>query len=165
MSSAQLKIVVPIAFVIVAVLLATQNSGVKKTYLTQGGPSAEQIKAAAAAQTAMDGTLNARADSVMSTLLAYDGQRRNYQTSILKIKTDAGVTKYQTDAATKLGMEGLKSTERMTNKALEVEQQTTNKQIEAADKMNQRDNETQQQNGVLNFFGNLIGGFFRLILP
>lgn len=137
--------------IVAALVIGTKSTG--PTYAVASGPTAADIKARAEGQATFDAALNAGRADVLDAVTGYAKTKLDYSTSITKIRTDADVSKYQTDAGVKLGLEGLASAERNTA--------TT---TAAGERNNQRDNQTAQQNGILGFFGNLFGAVIGLFV-
>lgn len=144
---------------LVAVLIGGKGSGA--TYAVAGGPTAADIKARADAQAVTDRGLSDQRGAILNGILGYDKQKKEFQTATLKLRTDASTTRYQTDAAVRLGLAGIDSQ----NRAIDSAQVLGLKRTEADVQVAQGQQAVESQNGILNFFGNLISGIFGLFMP
>lgn len=151
-------VIVGVIVLVVAVALLGQGSG--PTYATTSGPSAADMKAQAEGQAAMDSTLNAGRKDLLDSLLGYQKTQLDYRTSILKIRTDAETTRYTTDAGVTLGLAGIDAQNRATDSEERIAQNTNQTNAQIADGQQA----TERQNGVLGFFGNLLGFIGKLVL-
>lgn len=146
-----------LAAVLVAGFLLSRGSA--GSVITQGGTDSQtNFKNAMALQDAD----TARKGLLTTALLAYDKQSKDYTLGQSTLAAKTGTERYQLETAYKLGLRAIDSNQTISLRNADVQETLGTKQIDATERTAARQDETQRQNGILNFFGNLFGGVLKL---
>lgn len=148
-----------VLLVVVGIMLSKGKSGGMMT--TNGTDTQQNFKNSMELQNAD----LSKKSLLTSALLQYDKQRSDYSlgNSTLQAKTE--IERQQLNNALTLGSRALDVQQNLGTQALDVQRylggrtlDVQKEQIASGERQNAANNETSRQNGVLNFFGNLIGG-------
>lgn len=145
--------------VLILVVVAVMGKASGPTYaVTATDPAA--FKERADAQAITDGSLTSARGDIMQSILGYSKQRDDYRVSMAGLRDNYNLSMAQLGSAERLGMAGLQSNERLGMADIGLQKDA----IASQERQNQQNNETQRQNGILGFFGNIFSGILGLFL-